>query len=175
MGPFGNARILHMTDCHAQLMPVYFREPSVNLGFHSNYGKVPHIVGDKFLEHYGIKGNKRLEYAYSCINYEKHAEAMGRVGGFAQLQTVVNYLRDSYGKGKTLLMDGGDTWQGSWTSLQTRGKDMIGALNHLGVDVCTGHWEFTYKDKEILENLKLVDAEFLAQNVKVKEDALFDG
>ena len=173
--PFGNARILHMTDCHAQLMPVYFREPSVNLGFHSNYGKVPHIVGDKFLEHYGIKGNKRLEYAYSCINYEKHAEAMGRVGGFAQLQTVVNYLRDSYGKGKTLLMDGGDTWQGSWTSLQTRGKDMIGALNHLGVDVCTGHWEFTYKDKEILENLKLLDAEFLAQNVKVKEDALFDG
>ncbi len=173
--PFGNARILHMTDCHAQLMPVYFREPSVNLGFHSNYGKPPHIVGDKFLEHYGIKGNKRLEYAYSCINYDKHAEAMGRVGGFAQLQTVVNYLRESYGKDKTLLMDGGDTWQGSWTSLQTRGKDMIGALNHLGVDVCTGHWEFTYTDKEVLENLKLLDAEFVAQNVKVKEDALFDG
>jgi len=173
--PFGNARILHMTDCHAQLMPVYFREPSVNLGFHEAYGKPPHIVGDKLLDYYGIKNNKRLEYAYSCVNFEKHAQAMGRVGGFAQLQTVVNYLRDSFGKDKTLFMDGGDTWQGSWTSLQTRGKDMIEALNILGVDVCTGHWEFTYTDKEVRENLKLLNAEFVAQNIKVKEDALFDG
>lgn len=173
--PFGNVRILHMTDCHAQLEPVYFREPSVNLGFHSNFGQPPHIVGDKFLEYYSIKGNKRLEYAYTCVNYDAHAAAMGRVGGFAQLQTVVNYLRSSYGKEKTLFMDGGDTWQGSWTSLQTRGKDMIGALNELGVDVCTGHWEFTYQDKEVLENLKLLNAEFLAQNVHVKEDAQFDG
>lgn len=173
--PFGNARILHMTDCHAQLMPVYFREPSVNLGFHSNFGQMPHIVGDKLLDHYGIKGNKRLEYAYSCVNFDAHAATMGRVGGFAQLQTVVNYLRDSYGKEKTLLMDGGDTWQGSWTSLQTRGKDMVEALNVLGVDVCTGHWEFTYKDTEVRENLKLLNAEFVAQNIHVKEDALFDG
>ncbi len=173
--PFGNARILHMTDCHAQLMPVYFREPSVNLGFHENYGKMPHIVGDKLLDHYGIKGNKRLEYAYSCVNFDAHAATMGRVGGFAQLQTVVNYLRDSYGKEKTLFMDGGDTWQGSWTSLQTRGKDMVEALNVLGVDICTGHWEFTYTQEEVRENLKLLNAEFVAQNIKVKEDALFDG
>jgi len=173
--PFGNVRLMHMTDCHAQLMPVYFREPSVNLGLHGNYGKPPHIVGDKLLDYYGIKGNKRLEYAYSCVNFEKHANAMGRVGGFAQLQTVVNYLRDSYGKEKTLLMDGGDTWQGSWTSLQTRGKDMVGAMNELGVDICIGHWEFTYKAAEVLENIKLLDGEFLAQNVYVKEDALFDG
>lgn len=173
--PFGNARILHMTDCHAQLEPVYFREPSVNLGFHENYGKPPHIVGQKLLDHFGIKGNKRLEYAYTSVNFEEHAETIGRVGGFAQLKTVVDHLRGSFGQEKTLLMDGGDTWQGSWTSLQTRGKDMIGALNLLGVDVCTGHWEFTYKDKEVLENIKILDAEFLAQNVKVKEDALFEG
>jgi sulfur-oxidizing protein SoxB len=175
LAPFGNVRLMHMTDCHAQLKPVYFREPSVNLGFHSNYGKQPHIVGNKLLDYYGIKGNKRLEYAYSCINYDEHAEAMGRVGGFAQLQTVVNYLRDSYGKEKTLLMDGGDTWQGSWSALQTRGKDMVGAMNELGVDICIGHWEFTYKAEEVLENVKMLNAEFLAQNVKVKEDALFDG
>lgn len=168
---FGNARILHMTDCHAQLMPIYFREPSVNLGFHSNYGKVPHIVGDKLLDRYGIKGNKRLEYAFTCNNFEEHAANMGKVGGFAQLQTVVNYLRGSFGADKTLFLDGGDTWQGSWTALETRGKDMIGALNKLGVNVCTGHWEFTYKDIEVLENLKLLDADFVAQNVKVKEDA----
>lgn len=173
--PFGNVRLMHMTDSHAQLLPVYFREPSVNLGFHGNFGKPPHIVGEKFLDYYGIKGNKRLEYAYSCVNFEKHAKAMGRTGGFAQIKTVVDFLRDSYGKDKTLLMDGGDTWQGSWTSLQTRGKDMVGAMNLLGVDVAVGHWEFTYEAKEVLENVKLLDAEFLAQNVKVKEDSLMEG
>ncbi|HIP61531.1 MAG TPA: thiosulfohydrolase SoxB [Sulfurovum sp.] len=172
---FGNVRLMHMTDCHAQLLPVYFREPSVNLGFYSNYGKPPHIVGDKLLDHFGIKGNKRLEYAYSCVNYAKHAETMGRVGGFAQIKTVVDFLRGSFGKDKTLMLDGGDTWQGSWTSLQTRGKDMVGAMNLLGVDVAVGHWEFTYKASEVLENVKELDAEFLAQNVHVKEDALFDG
>lgn len=172
---FGNVRLLHMTDSHAQLMPVYFREPSVNLGLHGNYGKPPHIVGEKLLDYYGIKGNKRLEYAYSMVNFEKHAKAMGRVGGFAQLKTVIDYLRNNFGSEKTLMMDGGDTWQGSATALYTRGKDMVGAMNLLGVDVAVGHWEFTYKAEEILENVKLLDAEFLAQNVKVKDDALFDG
>jgi sulfur-oxidizing protein SoxB len=174
---FGNVRIMHMTDSHAQLKPVYFREPSVNLGFFGNFGLPPHIVGDKLLERYGIKGNKRLEYAFSCVNFEEHAKHMGKVGGFAQIQTVVNYLRSNYGKNKsqTLLLDGGDTWQGSWTALQTRGKDMVGAMNKLGVDVAVGHWEFTYKAEEVLENVKLMDAEFLAQNVFVKEDALMEG
>ena len=172
---FGNVRLLHMTDSHAQLMPVYFREPSVNLGLHGNYGKPPHIVGEKLLDYYGIKGNKRLEYAYSCVNFEKHAKVMGRVGGFSQLKTVIDYLRDNFGKEKTLMLDGGDTWQGSATALYTRGKDMVGAMNLLGVDIAVGHWEFTYKAEEILENVKLLDAEFLAQNIKVKDDALFEG
>ena len=100
---------------------------------------------------------------------------MGRVGGFAQIKTVVDFLKNSFGKDKTLLLDGGDTWQGSWTSLQTRGKDMVGAMNLLGVDVAVGHWEFTYKAQEVLDNVKELDAEFLAQNIHVKEDALFDG
>ena len=172
--PFGNARILHMTDSHAQLMPVYFREPSVNIGLYENEGKPPHIVGEKFLDYYKIKGNKYLTYAMTCVNFVDNARAIGRVGGFAQLKTVVDFLRDSYGREKTLFMDGGDTWQGSWTALQTRGKDMVGALNLLGVDVCTGHWEFTYTEKEILENIKELKAEFLAQNVHVKEDAIME-
>ncbi len=172
---FGNVRLMHMTDSHAQLLPVYFREPSVNLGFHGNYGKPPHIVGEKFLDYYGIKGNKRLEYAYSMVNFEEHAKAMGRVGGFAQIKTVVDYLKGNFGADKTLLLDGGDTWQGSWTALQTRGKDMVGAMNLLGVDVAVGHWEFTYEAAEVLENVKMLNAEFIAQNVKVREDALFDG
>ncbi len=173
--PFGNARFLHMTDSHAQLLPVYFREPSVNLGFYSNYGKPPHIVGEKLLDYYGLKDNKRLAYAYSCVNFEKYAKVMGRTGGFAQIKTVVDFLRDSFGKDKTLLLDGGDTWQGSATALYTRGRDMVGAMNLLGVDVAVGHWEFTYTAEEILKNIEELDAEFLAQNVKVKEDALFDG
>uniref|UniRef100_UPI0040477969 thiosulfohydrolase SoxB n=1 Tax=Aliarcobacter sp. TaxID=2321116 RepID=UPI0040477969 len=173
--PFGNARFLHMTDSHAQLLPVYFREPSVNLGFFGNFGKPPHIVGEKLLDYYGIKGNKRLEYAYSCVNFEEHAKVMGKTGGFAQIKTVVDYLRESFGKDKTLLLDGGDTWQGSATALYTRGKDMVGAMNKLGVDVAVGHWEFTYKAEEVLENVKALDAEFLAQNVFVKEDSMFNG
>ena len=172
---FGNARIMHMTDSHAQLLPVYFREPSVNLGFFENFGKPPHIVGKKLLNRYGIKGNKRLEYAFSCVNFEKHASTMGKVGGFAQIKTTVDYLRNSFGHDKTLLLDGGDTWQGSWTALQTRGMDMVGAMNELGVDIAVGHWEFTYKAEEVLKNVKALNAEFLAQNVHVKEDALMDG
>lgn len=173
--PFGNARFLHMTDSHAQLLPVYFREPSVNLGFFSNFGKPPHIVGEKLLDYYGLKGNKRLEYAYSCVDFEKHAKAMGKVGGFAQIKTVVDFLTESFGKDKTLMLDGGDTWQGSATSLYTRGKDMVGAMNLLGVDVAVGHWEFTYRAEEVLENVKALNAEFLAQNIFVKEDALMNG
>ena len=173
--PFGNARFLHMTDSHAQLLPVYFREPSVNLGFYGNFGKPPHIVGEKLLDYYGIKGNKRLEYAYSCVNFEEHAKVMGRTGGFAQIKTVVDYLRDSFGKDKTLMLDGGDTWQGSATALYTRGKDMVGAMNLLGVDVAVGHWEFTYKAEEVLENVKALIAEFLAQNVFVKETSMMNG
>ena len=172
--PFGNTRILHMTDPHAQLVPVYFREPSVNLGVGENFGKPPHIVGEHFLKYYGIEGDKRLEYAMTCLKFNEYAKKMGRVGGYAHLKTVVDFLRSSYGKDKTVLLDGGDTWQGSWTSLQTRGKDMVGAQNLLGVDVMVGHWEFTYTEKEILENIKELKAEFIAQNVKVKEDAIME-
>jgi sulfur-oxidizing protein SoxB len=173
--PFGNARILHMTDSHAQLMPVYFREPSVNIGLFGNKNVPPHIVGKYFLEHYGIKDNNRLTYAFSCVNFEKNAEVMGKMGGFAQIKTIVDTLRGDFGKDKTLLLDGGDTWQGSWTALQTRGKDMVGAMNLLGVDVAVGHWEFTYKAQEVLDNVKELKADFIAQNVFVKEDALMEG
>ncbi|WP_456430782.1 thiosulfohydrolase SoxB [Nitratifractor sp.] len=172
--PFGNVRILHMTDSHAQLVPVYFREPSVNIGLYENEGKPPHIVGKNFLKYYGIEGNKYLTYAMTCVQFEELARSIGKMGGFAHIKTVVDTLRDSFGRDKTLLLDGGDTWQGSWTALQTRGKDMVGAMNLLGVDVMVGHWEFTYTEKEILENIKELKAEFIAQNVKVKEDSIME-
>lgn len=169
---FGNARFLHITDSHAQLMPVYFREPSVNLGLHSNLGAPPHIVGTEFLKRYGIKAGSKMAYALTCMNFDAGAKEFHRVGGFAQIKTIVDKLRGNYGHDKTLFLDGGDTWQGSWTALETRGKDMVEALNILGVDVCTGHWEFTYTQDEVLENLKLLKSEFVAQNVFVKEEAL---
>jgi len=173
--PFGNVRILHMTDSHAQLVPVYFREPSVNIGLYGNKNVPPHIVGEYFLEYYGIKGNDRLTYAFTCVNFEEYAKRIGRMGGFAHIKTMVDSLRGEFGKDKTLFLDGGDTWQGSWTALQTRGKDMVGALNLLGVDVMTGHWEFTYTEQEVLDNIKALKGDFIAQNVYVKEDALMDG
>ena len=145
---FGNARFLHMTDCHAQLMPVHFREPSVNLGLYSNYGKPPHIVGEHFLKYYGIKEGSRAAFSMTCINYVENAKRFHRVGGFAHIKTLTDHLRGSFGKNKTLFLDGGDTWQGSATSLYTRGKDMVEALNILGVDVCTGTGSLHTKKKK---------------------------
>lgn len=172
---FGNVRLLHMTDSHAQLTPVHFREPSENLGFFSDYNVPPHIVGPNFVKYFGIEGDKRLIHAFTCVNYVDYARAFGRIGGYAQIKTMADYLRDNFGREKTLFVDGGDTWQGSWTALQTRGKDMVGAQNRLGIDAMVGHWEFTYHEKEVLENIKEFNGEFLAQNVFVKPMAQMEG
>ncbi|HFB65660.1 MAG TPA: thiosulfohydrolase SoxB [Aeromonadales bacterium] len=171
----GNVRLLHITDTHAQLKPIYFREPSVNLGFGSNKGKAPHLVGEAFLKRFNMEKNSRNAYAFTYLDFINGANQYGKVGGFAYLATLIKQLQSSYGKENTLLLDGGDTWQGSGTAYWTEGKDMVGACNLLGVDVMTGHWEFTYQDKIVLENVKAFNGEFIAQNIKVKEDALFDG
>ena len=171
----GNLRLIHITDTHAQLNPVYFREPSMNLGFNKSLGKAPHLVGDEFLNRFKIKSGSAAAHAFTSINFVEGAEQYGKIGGFSHIATLVKQLRGSYGSEKTLLLDGGDTWQGSGTSYWTRGKDMVGACNLLGVDVMTGHWEFTYKDSEVLENVEAFNGDFVAQNVKVKEEALFDG
>jgi sulfur-oxidizing protein SoxB len=171
---FGNTRILHFTDCHAQLMPVYFREPNVNLGIGMALGKPPHLVGDALLKHFSLPAGGREAYAYTYLGFSEAAKKYGKVGGFAHLATLVKKLRGEFGQNNTLLLDGGDTWQGSGTAYWTRGKDMLGACNLLGVDVMTGHWEFTYQDKEVLENVQEFKGDYVCQNVKVKEDALFD-
>ncbi len=171
---FGNARILHMTDCHAQLNPVYFREPSVNLGIGDAFGKAPHLIGKSLLDHFGIAGGGIEEHAYTYLNFQDAARLFGKVGGFAHLATLVKKMRAEYAPGRSLLLDGGDTWQGSGTSYWTRGRDMVDACNLLGVDVMTGHWEFTYLAPEVLDNAEAFDGEFVSQNCKVKDDALFD-
>lgn len=172
----GNVRLLHITDCHAQLQPVYFREPNVNLGFNAALGQTPHIVGEAFLRKNKLKNNSLESHAFTYLNFTQQAREYGKVGGFAHLSSLIKSLRQLAGDtNKSLLLDGGDTWQGSATAYWTRGKDMVQAANLLGVDVMTGHWEFTYNDHEVFDNINDFQGEFLAQNITLTEEALFDG
>ncbi|MFW6258372.1 MAG: thiosulfohydrolase SoxB [Halochromatium sp.] len=171
---FGNLTLLHMTDCHAQLNPVYFREPNVNLGMGPAFGKAPHLVGEALLKQFGIEPGSIQAHAFTYLDFADAAETYGTIGGFAHLKTLVDRLRAERGDGNTLLMDGGDTWQGSGSAYWTRGMDMVGASNRLGVEVMTGHWEFTYLDEEVIKNIEAFHGDFVAQNVAVREEALFD-
>lgn len=172
---FGNVCLMHMTDCHAQLQPIYFREPNVNIGTGESIAKPPHLVGEYLLKKYGIKANSMQAHALTYMNFNDAAQHYGKVGGFAHLATLVKQIRQSRSAGSTLLLDGGDTWQGSGTAYWTRGQDMVMATNQLGVDVMTGHWEFTYLEAEIRERIKSFKGDFVAQNIRVKEESLFDG
>ncbi|MGV6857907.1 MAG: thiosulfohydrolase SoxB [bacterium] len=169
----GQSRILHVTDVHGQLLPVYFREPNVNLGVGDALGRPPHIVGHKLLDKMGLSQEGRDAYAYTYLDFEKYAKQFGRMGGYAHLKTLLDRLRnDAGGIGNTLTLDGGDLWQGSGTSLWTRGVDMVEASNILGVNVMVGHWEFTYEEQEVLSNVALFKGDFIGQNVRIKEEAL---
>ena len=169
----GNARILHITDTHGNLLPNYFREPNVNLGFGKTFGQLPHVVGSNLLKEIGVKPGSPEAYAFTYNNFEDLAAKYGKTGGFGQIKTVLESLRESAGGVQnTLTVDGGDTWQGPGTSLWTRGADMVEACNMLGVDVMVGHWEFTYKEEETLKNIGFFKGDFLGQNVRILEDAL---
>src|SRR3954447_16968547 len=171
---FGNARILHMTDTHAQLQPVYFREPGVNLGVGSMQGNPPHLVGKAFLDRFGIRPDSADAYAFTCIEFEKAAARFGKLGGFAHLKTLIDRLRSDVGPGRSLLLDGGDLWQGSGLANTMQGTDMVEAANLLGIEAMTGHWEFTYGEKALRANLERFKGEFLAQNVFLTEEAAFN-
>jgi sulfur-oxidizing protein SoxB len=189
--PFGNVTLLHMTDCHAQLLPIRFREPSVNLGFGTMHGRWPHLVGEHLLKAAALRPGTALAHAFTHLDFERLSRRYGRVGGFAHLATLVKRMRAR--SPGALLLDGGDTWQGSATALWTNAQDMVEACRLLGVDVMTGHWEFTYgmqRVKEIVErDFKGSGAgagagaggapghriDFVAQNVKTQDfgDAVF--
>lgn len=171
----GKARILHITDVHGQLNPVYFREPNVNLGVGAAYGRPPHVVGNKLLNYMNMKPGTAESYAYTYLDFESSAKQLGKTGGYAHIKTLLKQLRSQAGgKDKTITIDGGDLWQGSGTSLWTRGVDMVEASNIMGLDVMVGHWEFTYREEEVLSNVALFKGDFIGQNVRVKEDSLFD-
>ena len=167
---FGNVSLLHMTDCHAQLLPVNFREPSVNIGLAGMQGRWPHLAGDSLLKAAGLRPGSEQAFAFTHIDFEKAARRYGKLGGFAHLATLVKQLKAS--RPGALLLDGGDTWQGSATALWTQAQDMVEAAKLLGVDVMTGHWEFTYgmdRVQQIIEQDFKGQIEFLAQNVKTND------
>jgi sulfur-oxidizing protein SoxB len=170
VAPFGNVSLLHFTDCHAQLLPIRFREPNVNLGIGAAWGHPPHIVGEALLKHFGIRPGTRDAHAFTYLDFVRAAKTYGEVGGFAHLATLVKKLRAS--RPGALLLDGGDTWQGSATALWTQGQDMVDAQKLLGVDVMTGHWEFTYgadRVKQVVDKDFAGKVDFVAQNVKTTD------
>lgn len=175
---FGNVHLMHFTDCHAQLLPLHFREPSVNLGVGPARGQAPHLVGEHLLKAAGIAPGSAEAHAFTYLDFEQAARTYGQMGGFAHMATLVKRLRAS--RPGALLLDGGDTWQGSATALWTNGQDMVDAALQLGVNVMTAHWEMTLGDKRVKQ---IVDrdfkdrVDFIAQNIKTTDfgDPVFPG
>lgn len=162
--PLGNVTILHLTDIHAQLMPVYFREPSVNLGVGDVAGLPPHVTGSDFLRLYDIKPGTPEAYAFTSEDFVALAKGYGKMGGLDRIATIVKRVRAERGE-DVLLLDGGDTWQGSYTSYQTKGQDMVDAMNALAPDAMTGHWEFTYGTERVQEIIETLPFPFLGGNI----------
>jgi sulfur-oxidizing protein SoxB len=161
----GQVTLLHFTDVHAQLMPLFFREPSANIGVGVDTGLPPHLVGETFLRAYGLKPGTPESYAFTYLDFQALADQYGRLGGFDRMATLIDAIRAER-SGRTLLLDGGDTWQGSYTSLKEQGADMVRVQNALGVDAMTAHWEFTYGQARVKELIGTLNFPFLAGNVK---------
>lgn len=167
--PLGTVTILYIADIHAQLMPVYFREPSVNLGVGEVRGLPPHLTDAEFRKYFNVAAGSADAYALTADDFVALARNYGRMGGMDRVATLVNSVRTERGEDKVLLLDGGDALQGSWTSSQTKGQDMVDIMSALKVDALTGHWEFTYGDERLKEIVDKAPFAFLAQNVRDNE------
>ncbi|MEM9440106.1 MAG: thiosulfohydrolase SoxB, partial [Pseudomonadota bacterium] len=163
--PKGQVTLLHLTDLHAQVKPLYFREPSVNLGVGPVAGKPPHVTGQAMLDMFGIEPGTLDAYLYSSEEFTELAKNYGKVGGLDRIATLIKAIRAER-PDKTLLLDGGDTWQGSWTALQTKGDDVIKAMALLKPDAMTAHWEFTLGEERVLELIDQIGFPFLGANVR---------
>jgi S-sulfosulfanyl-L-cysteine sulfohydrolase len=161
----GQVTLLNFTDIHAQLVPLYFREPSVNLGVGSVHGLVPHITGKELLKHYGLMAGTVQAYAFTSVDFAELSKQYGRIGGVAHMTTLIKAIRAER-PDNTLLVDCGDTWQGSYTSLKTDGEDMVNVMNKMGVEAMTAHWEFTYGQDRVKELVEKCNFPFLCGNVK---------
>jgi sulfur-oxidizing protein SoxB len=165
----GNVTLLHVADIHGQLMPVYFREPSVNLGVGESRGQPPHLTGRDFLKRFGIPEKSASAYAQTDLDFATLAKSYGRIGGLDRLATVVKHVRAERGNEKVLFLDGGDTWQGSLGANRSKGQDMVDCMALLKPDAMTGHWEFTYGETRVNELIKSLDYPFLALNIRDTE------
>ena len=165
----GRLTILHVTDVHAQLMPLYFREPSVNLGVGDANGKPPHLTDKEFRAHFNIAAGSADAYALTSDDFVALARNYGRMGGMDRIATLIRSVRAERGDDNVLLLDGGDTWQGSWTSLKTNGQDMVDIQTALRIDAMTSHWEFTLGHERVKEIAEKAPFAFLAQNVRSLE------
>ncbi len=163
--PFGNLTLVHITDVHAQLKPLYFREPSVNLGVGEVKGLPPHVTGADFLKLYNIEPGTPHAYALTSEDFVALARTYGRMGGMDRVATVIRRIRAERGEDNVLLLDGGDTWQGSYTAQQTQGADMVEIMNALSPDAMTGHWEFTYGTDRVNEIIESLPFAFLGGNI----------
>ena len=172
---FGNVTLLHVTDIHGQLMPVYFREPTVNIGVGEAKGQPPHVTGADFLTRFGIPPKSAAAYALTDQDFTALAQSYGRIGGLDRLATVVGQVRAERGD-KVLLLDGGDTWQGSLGANASKGQDMADCMALLKPDAMTGHWEFTYGEDRVKELVDKLGFAFLALNVRDTEwnEPVFD-
>ena len=161
----GQVTLLHVTDIHGQLKPLYFRPPSENFGVGAFEGIPPHLVGEDFLKHFGINKGTPLAYAHTMVDYVNMARTYGRLGGLDRIATLIKAIRGERGDDKVLLLDGGDTWQGSYTSLKTNGQDMVDCMKLLKPDAMVGHWEFTFGEERVLEIIEDMGYPFLASNI----------
>ena len=160
---YGNVSLIHVTDIHGQLKPIYFREPSINIGVGSNKGAVPHVTGADFRKLYGINDGSPSHYALSSGDFAALAEGYGRVGGMDRVATVINAIRAD--RPDAILLDGGDTWHGSYTTYHTQGQDMVNVMNALKPDAMTFHWEFTLGSDRVNEIVESLPFAALGQNI----------
>jgi sulfur-oxidizing protein SoxB len=174
--PLGNVTLVHLTDIHAQLVPLHFREPSINIGVGENRGLVPHVTGEEFLRIFKIDAGSALAHALTHADFTELARSYGRMGGLDRIATIVKAIRAER-DGKMLLLDGGDTWTNSWTSLKTNGQDTVDVMALLKPDAMTAHWEFTLGEARVKELVDTLGFPFLAQNIRDSEfeDRVFPG
>lgn len=167
--PLGTFTLLYIADIHAQLVPLYFREPSINIGVAEAKGQPPHLTDREFREFFKIATGSAEAYALTADDFTQLAKNYGRMGGLDRVATLVKMIRAQRGADNVLLLDGGDTWQGSWTALETKGQDMVDTMSLLGVDAMVGHWEFTLGADRVKEITEKAPFAFLAQNIRSVE------
>ncbi len=160
---YGNVTLIHITDIHAQMKPVWFREPEINLGVGEVNGLPPHVTGADFLKLFNIESGSPHAYALTYEDFAALAKGYGRMGGLDRCATVIKAIRAA--RPDALLLDGGDTWQGSLTAQRTAGQDMVNVMNALKPDAMTSHWEFTLGIDRVTEIVEALPFAFLGANI----------